>query len=215
MATRKAGQVTLRGRFTPGSRVRLVKVAGPEVLTPSASDEVVESKTVGEDGCVRFSKGVEVDGRYFISGYVNGTPLNVRVRGNTAEYEDSLPVQDPVQPDPVRHRDGTLAGVRGVPVFPLLEEDGTAEAPLPAQTLKPVKTSAEEVKEKVTDAKDGDGGDEGETARRRRAAQKGARTRARRVKAEEATPASKPADATVKPAASSSSAKSSGSGAKK
>jgi hypothetical protein len=87
MASRSAGQVTLRGRFSPGGDVvTLVKVAGPHVLRSEGGEEI-ETQTVTEEkdaprvGYVRFSKGVEVGARYFIRGLTGGSPLEIRVTG--------------------------------------------------------------------------------------------------------------------------------------
>jgi hypothetical protein len=47
MASSK-GQVTLRGRFSPGDVVTLTKVAGPHVLRPEGG-EAIETQTVTEE----------------------------------------------------------------------------------------------------------------------------------------------------------------------
>lgn len=83
-----AGRLKLRGRFTPGSSVRLVKVDGPHVLRPGPNDETVDTQTVGEDGCVTFSKGVTVGERYFAVGYINGQPVEVRLTGRTQDDDE-------------------------------------------------------------------------------------------------------------------------------
>lgn len=150
------GHITLRGRFSPGVRVRLVKVAGPHVLRPGESDEVVDTATVDKDGCVSFSKGVEVNERYFVSGIQQGEPLNVRARGRA---EDDLgALESPgVAPDRVKLADGsfvdeppeqhqspdipegaTWLGQHQVPKGTLLRSDtprGTA-APISAEELE-------------------------------------------------------------------------------
>jgi hypothetical protein len=87
MASSK-GQVTLRGRFSPGDVVTLTKVAGPHVLRPEGGEEI-ETQTVTEEkdaprvGYVRFSKGVEIGARYFIHGLHDGRPQEVRITGKT------------------------------------------------------------------------------------------------------------------------------------
>jgi hypothetical protein len=48
MASRSAGQVTLRGRFPVGAVVTLTRVAGEHVLRPEGGEEV-EVQTVGEE----------------------------------------------------------------------------------------------------------------------------------------------------------------------
>lgn len=110
MAT-SAGRATLRGRFTPGSDVRLVKVDGPHVLRPGPGDETVDTQTVGDDGCVTFSKGVTVGDRYFAVGYVHGQPVEVRLTGRTAEQDEgsALAGYDPSGVrDRVRLSDGSF-----------------------------------------------------------------------------------------------------------
>lgn len=112
-SSKKGAQVTLRGRFHPGTPVDLVKVAGAHVLRPSAEDEVVESKKVGKDGSVSFSKGVEDGVRYFVRGYHEGFPLTVRVRGRSEEDDSEVLAQAPVGYDEVRTRDGRSYPERG------------------------------------------------------------------------------------------------------
>lgn len=103
-----AGRVTLRGRFSPGSRVRLVQVDGAHVLRPPEGAESVDEQTVGEDGCVSFSKGVEVDARYFIVGQQAGEPLAVRARGRAADDPDTVLGGGGVPADRVRLADGSF-----------------------------------------------------------------------------------------------------------
>jgi hypothetical protein len=62
-----SGQARLAGRFPPGTEVRLVEVASAAALRAEGGREV-DSQTVGDDGVVTFSKGVEVGGRYFAVG---------------------------------------------------------------------------------------------------------------------------------------------------
>jgi hypothetical protein len=105
MAT--SGQVTLRGRFRPGSVVRLVRVAN-EGVRRSEGGDAVDTKRVGEDGSVTFRSGVESGARYLIVGYVDGFPLEVRAVGRS-EAEDTGLAQQPVGPDRVRLSDGSWA----------------------------------------------------------------------------------------------------------
>lgn len=107
MATTK-GQVTLRGRFRAGSLVRLVRVAGEHVLRPEGGDEIAEA-TVDAAGCVQFTKGVEAGARYFVVGQLDGTPLEVRCRGNVPEEENSVLAQAPVQPERQKLSGGKFA----------------------------------------------------------------------------------------------------------
>jgi hypothetical protein len=102
------GHARLAGRFPPGSDVRLVEVDS-EVALRSEGGREVDVQTVGEDGVVTFSKGVRVGGRYFVVGLVNGSPLEVRIRGNAAAEDDAVNAQAPVGPDRVRLADGSFA----------------------------------------------------------------------------------------------------------
>src|SRR3954447_24472898 len=99
------GQVTLNGRFSPGTIVRLVEVDGDHVMRSEGGREV-DTKRVDEDGRVQFKSGVEVGARYFVGGIQQGFPLEVPVRGNTAADDNAVLVQPPVQPDRVRLADG-------------------------------------------------------------------------------------------------------------
>lgn len=103
----KSGQVVLRGRFSPGTRVRLVRVDGAHVLRPGETDEVVDTATVDKDGVVSFKKGVEVEARYFVSGIQQGEPLDVRCRGRTADDVGPLEA-DGIRPDRVKLADGSF-----------------------------------------------------------------------------------------------------------
>lgn len=96
------GSITLRGRFSPGSTVRLVKVDGPHTLRPGPGDETVDTQKVDDDGTLKFSKSVDVDGRYFAVGQVNGQPVEVRLRGRTDDDPGHLAGYEPVGPDRTR-----------------------------------------------------------------------------------------------------------------
>lgn len=98
----KAGRLTLRGRFQPGSTVRLVKVDGPHVLRPGPNDETVDTQTVDDDGTLKFSKGVSVGDRYFAVGTVNGEPVEVRLTGRTEDDPGHLAGYEPISPDRAR-----------------------------------------------------------------------------------------------------------------
>jgi hypothetical protein len=89
------GSVTLRGRFSPGSTVRLVKVEGPHVLRPGPHHETVATEKVDDEGNLEFSKGVEVGARYFAVGYINGQYRDVRLTGKTDADEGFLAGYDP------------------------------------------------------------------------------------------------------------------------
>lgn len=101
------GQVTLRGRFPAGSRVTLVEVKDESVLRPEGGKDV-ETARVGDDGSVQFSKGVKVDGRYFVVGRVGGFPVEVRARGRAKGDEAEVLSQPPVAPDRVKLADGSF-----------------------------------------------------------------------------------------------------------
>jgi hypothetical protein len=101
-----SGQARLAGRFPPGAVVRLVKVASEATLRSEGGEEV-DTQTVGDDGVVTFSKGVDVGGRYLAVGLVGGAPLEVRLRGNVGE--DAVNGQAPVSRDRVRLSDGSWA----------------------------------------------------------------------------------------------------------
>jgi hypothetical protein len=100
----KQGQVTLRGRFGPGTHVRLVKVAHEGVLR-SEGGELVDTGKVNAQGEVTF-KALEVGSRYFVAGYVDGFLLEVRV---TAREADDAVTQPAVAPDRVKLADGSFA----------------------------------------------------------------------------------------------------------
>lgn len=116
MASSK-GQVTLRGRFSPGDVVTLVRVAGPHVLRSEGGEEI-ETQTVTEEkdaprvGYVRFSKGVEVGARYFIRGLTSGVPLEIRVTGRDGDDPSEVFEQAPVMPDRQRLTDGSFVDER-------------------------------------------------------------------------------------------------------
>jgi hypothetical protein len=109
MATR-AGKLSLRGRFTPGDTVRLVKVDGPHVMRPGPNDETVDEQRVDKDGTLQFSKGVSVGERYFAVGTVNGQPLEVRLTGRTEDDPGHLAGYEPVSPDRARVGIGGTGG---------------------------------------------------------------------------------------------------------
>jgi hypothetical protein len=89
------GSVTLRGRFSPGSTVRLVKVEGPHVLRPGPHHETVATEKVDDDGQPRVRQGRRGGARYFAVGQVNGQPLEVRLTGKTDADEGFLAGYDP------------------------------------------------------------------------------------------------------------------------
>lgn len=103
----KAGAVTLRGGFAPGTRVRLVKVDGPEVLRPPDGAEHVDEQVVDDDGCVEFSKGVEVDGRYFAVAIDRDGYRTVRLRGRAKDDPNTVLEGGGVQADRVKLSDGS------------------------------------------------------------------------------------------------------------
>lgn len=151
------GVATLRGRFKPGTRVWLIKVADERVLRAEGG-ELIDDKVVDEQGCVQFSRGVDVGGRYFICGHLDGTPLEVRVRGNEPQEDNSHLVSTPVQPERQRLSDGSwqdevvLPGTpRQVPDTepvpePVPEEKAAPKASKKSTTAKPARGSARKEK---------------------------------------------------------------------
>ena len=101
-----SASITLRGRFRPGTEVRLVRVQSEAALRAEGGEEV-GTETVDDDGCVSFSKGVKDGERYFIVGQVDGTHLEVRARGREDE-SDSILGQAPPALVETRYADGTL-----------------------------------------------------------------------------------------------------------
>jgi hypothetical protein len=103
-----AGQITLRGRFSPGSQVRLVRVDGEHVLRAEGGEEVA-TKKVDDDGCVEFTTGVDVNARYFIVGQHQGFPLEVRARGRAKDDPSEVLENAPTPRERVRLSDGSWA----------------------------------------------------------------------------------------------------------
>lgn len=100
MAKAKQAHVKLAGRFPVGADVELVKVKDERVLRTSPSDQVIGQETVGEDGTVEFTKGIDVGGRYFVRGRVNGDLREVRITGT--ETASAVLSQPPVGNDEVK-----------------------------------------------------------------------------------------------------------------
>jgi len=128
-----SGQVTLRGRFSPGSEVRLVRVDGEHTLRAEGGEEIA-TKKVDDSGCVQFTTGVEVNARYFIVGQHRGEHVEVRARGRAKDDPAEVLENAPVQPDRMKFPDGTYQDER-----PEYEKPGYAEgAPhLGQQHIKP------------------------------------------------------------------------------
>ena len=144
----KTAQVTLHGRFRPGAVVRLVKVKDETVLRAEGG-ETIGAETVDDTGRVQFTDGVEAGARYFIVGQVDGTPLEVRARGNVADEENSVLAIAPVQPDPQKRADGTLESdavlpstPRQAPEHPVGEKPKAASRKAPARAAAKPKTAA-------------------------------------------------------------------------
>lgn len=93
-------RVVLNGRFSPGTRLRLVEVRDERQLRPGAGDREVDVQFVDEDGHVEFTSGVTDGARYFICGYQNGFPLEIRARGRVAGDEDEVNSVAPVGTEP-------------------------------------------------------------------------------------------------------------------
>lgn len=105
MASR--AQVVLRGRFKPGSQVRLVKVRDERALRAEGGQEV-GTATVDDGGAVKFTSGVEVGARYFVVGQIDGRPEEVRARGRRSSDAAEVLEQAPVGPDRLRLSDGSF-----------------------------------------------------------------------------------------------------------
>lgn len=95
--TSKSGQVKVVGRFPAGEIVALVKVAGEHVLR-AAGGQTITRKKVDENGEVLFDKDVELGARYFVTGYADGRPVEVRATGITEDDASELR-QAPIGPD--------------------------------------------------------------------------------------------------------------------
>lgn len=105
-----AGQVTLRGRFSAGTVVRLVRVAHEGVLRAEGGEEVdVQTAEKDENGVasVSFKSGVDEGARYIATGISDGAPLDVRVRGRAADDPSEVLEQPPIMADRVRLTDGS------------------------------------------------------------------------------------------------------------
>lgn len=107
MATAK-GQVSLHGRFRPGSVVRLVRVRDERVLRAEGGEEV-DRKKVDDAGRVQFTSGVTVGARYFVVGKIDGRHVEVRARGNESGAPNTVLTDAGVVPDRVRLSDGSWA----------------------------------------------------------------------------------------------------------
>jgi hypothetical protein len=103
-----SAQVVLRGRFKPGSIVRLVRVAHEGVLRSEGGEEVATAE-VDDSGEVKFSRGVDEGARYLVSGLIDGFPVEVRARGRASDDPAVVLEQPPVKPDRVRLSDGSWA----------------------------------------------------------------------------------------------------------
>jgi hypothetical protein len=92
------GCVVVAGIFPTGTVCRCVKAAGPEVLRPEGG-ELMDTRTVDDAGFVGFV-GLEVGSSYFVSAYVNGEPVDIRVKGRTVtdlnEFLSQAPVDEVV-----------------------------------------------------------------------------------------------------------------------
>ncbi len=92
------GVVCVAGVFGAGSVVTLIQVPDERVLRPEGH-EVIGQRIVDDAGNVGFD-GLEVGGRYFVTGYVNGTYTLCRCLGVEAGAPDSELAQPPIQPTP-------------------------------------------------------------------------------------------------------------------
>lgn len=105
MASKK-GRATLRGRFSPGTVVKLIRVEGAHVLRPPDNIEPTAVGKVDKDGEVSFP--VDVGERYFISGIQDGAPLNVRITGRADDEPNTGLEQPPIGPERQRLADGSF-----------------------------------------------------------------------------------------------------------
>lgn len=103
----KQGSATLRGRFSPGTRVNLFEADGPHQLRPADGAEPVSTETVSKDGEVKFS-GLEVGSRYFAQATTPGGPELVRLTGRASNDPNSVLEAAPVGYDRVRLADGSF-----------------------------------------------------------------------------------------------------------
>lgn len=101
------GVVTLRGRFKPGARVRLVQVKDETVLRAEGGNEL-EARTVDEHGCVQF-EGVKVGGYFFLAGQIDGEPVEVRARGKEPDEDNPVLTHAPVRPERAKLASGAWA----------------------------------------------------------------------------------------------------------
>jgi hypothetical protein len=99
------GQVTLRGRFSPGTVVALVKVRDETVLRAQGG-KTLERKKVDKDGVVTFD--AEVGARYFITGIQDGFPVQVRARGRAADDPAEVLEGNPVTYERLKLADGSF-----------------------------------------------------------------------------------------------------------
>jgi hypothetical protein len=104
----KAGSARLSGRFKPGTEVTLIKARDGERSLRSQGGEQVGTAKVDKDGTVEWTTGVHAGERYFATGYVDGTYLEVRLTGREKGDESSVVTQPPIGPDRVRLSDGSF-----------------------------------------------------------------------------------------------------------
>ena len=132
------GVVVVAGVFPAGSVVGLFHVGSERVLRPEPH-QLVEERVVDERGNVGFD-GLEVGGRYFAAGYVNGVYELVRLVGQDAAAPAATELQQPPAgptPQPV----GTQERVEPAPV-PAVPAGLAVGVPAAADPANPIVEAA-------------------------------------------------------------------------
>lgn len=94
-----SGIALVAGIFQPKSVVGIYDVPDETVLRAEPY-QLVENRVVDDAGNVGFD-GLEVGGRYFVQGYVEGRPVSVRVTALDSEAPEAEPLgQPPISPTP-------------------------------------------------------------------------------------------------------------------
>lgn len=99
--------VRVAGRFPAGAVVALVAVEGPGALRSEGGSTVARAR-VDTEGAVQFDGlEAEVGSSYFVTGYRDGQPVEVRAV-SVDDPADAVSAQLPVQGDPTVLSDGTV-----------------------------------------------------------------------------------------------------------
>ncbi len=113
------GVVVVAGVFQPGSVVSLVEVESESVMRPGEIG-AIEQRLVDDNGNVGF-EGLDVGGRYFVTGYVNGYYVALRAVGTDVSSPDSPLMQAPVGNSPAN------IGTQNAPEVVVASEPATSE----------------------------------------------------------------------------------------